>query len=97
MLDIDDTFDAVHGSQQLRLFNAHYDKYGFQPIAVFDGEGRFVSADHPYEAALKSVPLIRADSHYASPLVNDWSRANGVDFILGAAPTTTLRRRVGNV
>src|ERR1700675_1079270 len=24
VLDIDDTFDAVHGGQQLRLFNAHY-------------------------------------------------------------------------
>lgn len=44
VLDIDDTFDAVHGGQQLRLFNAHYDEYGFQPIAVFDGEGRFVRA-----------------------------------------------------
>jgi hypothetical protein len=43
-LDIDDTFDAVHGEQQLRLFNAHYDEYGFQPIVVFDGEGRLVSA-----------------------------------------------------
>lgn len=27
-LDIDDTFDAVHGRQQLRLFNAHHDEYG---------------------------------------------------------------------
>jgi len=44
VLDIDDTFDAVHGSQQLRLFNAHYDEYGFQPIVVFDGEGRFITA-----------------------------------------------------
>jgi Transposase DDE domain group 1 len=44
VLDIDDTFDAVHGSQQLRLFNAHHDEYGFQPIVVFDGEGRFVTA-----------------------------------------------------
>ena len=44
VLDIDDTFDAVHGGQQLRLFNAHYDEYGFQPIVVFDGEGRFVAA-----------------------------------------------------
>jgi len=43
-LDIDDTFDAVHGGQQLRLFNGHYDEYGFQPIVVFDGEGRFVTA-----------------------------------------------------
>jgi Transposase DDE domain group 1 len=44
VLDIDDTFDAVHGGQQLRLFNAHYDEYGFQPIVVFDGDGRFVTA-----------------------------------------------------
>ena len=44
VLDIDDTFDAGHGGQQLRLFNAHYDEYGFQPIVVFDGEGRFVTA-----------------------------------------------------
>lgn len=34
----------MHGGQQLRLFNAHCDEYGFQPIVVFDGEGRFVTA-----------------------------------------------------
>lgn len=44
VLDIDDTFDAVHGHQQLRLFNAYYDEYGFQPIVVFDGDGRLVGA-----------------------------------------------------
>jgi hypothetical protein len=44
VLDIDDTFDAVHGNQQLRLFNAFYDEYGFQPIVVFDGDGRLVGA-----------------------------------------------------
>jgi len=44
VLDIDDTFDAVHGGQQLRLFNAHHDDYGFQPIVVFDGDGRLVGA-----------------------------------------------------
>ena len=44
VLDIDDTFDAAHGDQQLRLFNAHFDDYGFQPIVVFDGEGRFVAS-----------------------------------------------------
>ena len=42
VLDIDDTFDAVHGHQQLRLFSAFYDEFGFQPIVVFDGEGRLV-------------------------------------------------------
>ena len=41
VLDIDDTFDRVHGGQQLRLFNAFHDDYGFQPIVVFDGRGAF--------------------------------------------------------
>lgn len=118
VLDIDDTFDAVHGCQQLRLFNAHYDEYGFQPIVVFDGEGRFVAAvlrpaKRPGGAEIRAHLrrlvrmirsnwpntriLIRADSHYTSPLVIDWCRANGVDFILGVAPTTTLRRHVGKL
>jgi hypothetical protein len=44
VLDVDDTSDAVHGGQQFRLFNAHYDEYGFQPIVVFDGKGRPVAA-----------------------------------------------------
>ena len=36
VLDIDDTPDAVHGGQQLALFNAHYDAYCFQPIHIFE-------------------------------------------------------------
>ncbi len=36
VLDIDDTPDAVHGGQQLALFNAHYDEYCFQPIHIFE-------------------------------------------------------------
>ena len=44
VLDMDDTFDTAHGHQQLRLFNAYYDEYGFQPIMAFDGEGRLVGA-----------------------------------------------------
>src|SRR3954466_9680802 len=38
--------------------------------------------------------LLRADSHYCGPEVIDWCRANGVDFIFGVAPTSTLRRHV---
>src|SRR3954451_18450326 len=44
VLDIDDTFDAVHGEQQLRLFNAHYDEYGFQPIVGCAAVARAVAA-----------------------------------------------------
>lgn len=118
VLDIDDTFDAVHGGQQLRLFNAHYDEYGFQPIVVFDGAGRFVGAvlrpaRRPSGAEIRphlrrlvrairgnwpnTRILIRADSHYCSPLVIDWCRANDVDFIFGVAPTTTLRKHVADL
>ena len=35
-LDIDDTFDAVHGHQQLSLFNAYYDERCFLPIHIYD-------------------------------------------------------------
>lgn len=115
VLDIDDTFDAVHGGQQLRLFNAHYDEYGFQPIVVFDDAGRFVAAvlrpaKRPKGTEIRAhlrrlvrairanwpntAILIRGDSHYCSPLVIDWCRANRVDFIFGVAPTTTLRKHI---
>jgi hypothetical protein len=113
-LDIDDTFDAVHGGQQLRLFNAHYDDYGFQPIVVFDGAGRFVTAvlrparrpkGREIAAHLRRLIreirshwprveiLLRGDSHYCAPEVLDLCRAQGVDFILGLASNTSLRRR----
>jgi hypothetical protein len=115
ILDIDDTFDAVHGGQQLRLFNAHHDEYGFQPIVVFDGEGRFITAvlrpakrpgGKEIRAFLrrllrairnhwpKTQILLRGDSHYCCPEVIDWCRAGGHDFVLGVAPTSTLRRHI---
>ena len=115
VIDIDDTFDAVHGGQQLRLFNAHYDDYGFQPIVVFDGEGRFITAvlrpaKRPKGTEIraflrrlmraihanwpKTKILLRGDSHYCCPEVIDWCRAGGHDFILGVAPTSTLRRHI---
>jgi hypothetical protein len=106
--------DAVHGGQQLRLFNAHYDEYGFQPIVVFDGEGRFVTAvlrpakrpgGKEVRALLrrllrairanwpKTEILLRADSHYCSPEVLDWYRANGLDYFLGVAPKPIANMR----
>ena len=115
VLDVDDTFDAVHGGQQMRLFNAHHDEYGFQPIVVFDGEGRFVTAvlrpakrpsGREVRAFLRHLVrqlranwprvevLLRADSHYCAPEVLRWCRANKVDYLLGVAPTSTLRRHV---
>jgi hypothetical protein len=114
-LDIDDTFDAAHGGQQLRLFNAYCDEYGFQPIVVSDGEGRPVAAllrparrptGREVRGFLRRLVreirghwprveiLLRADSHHCAPEVLDFCRAERIDFILGVATTTTLRRHV---
>lgn len=38
--------------------------------------------------------LIHADSHYCAPEVLDFCRAARIDFLLGVATTTTLRRHV---
>jgi hypothetical protein len=97
------------------LFNAYYDEYGFQPIVVFDGDGRFITAvlrpaKRPggkeitafLRRLLRAIRanwprteiLLRADSHYCCPAVLDFCRANGLDYILGVAPTTTLRKHI---
>jgi hypothetical protein len=112
VLDIDDTFDAVHGGQQLRLFNAHHDEYGFQPIVVFDSDGRMIAAVasrpsgkqigrwlHRLISAIRGhwprvVIMLRADSHYCTPEVLLFCRGSGLDYTLGVAPTSTLRKHV---
>jgi hypothetical protein len=34
-LDIDDTFCAAHGGQQLAFWNAHHDERGFAPMHIY--------------------------------------------------------------
>src|SRR3954452_23980450 len=113
VLDIDDTFDAVHGGQQLRLFNAYYVEYGFQPIVVFDGDGRMIAAVlrpacrpsgqqiakwlprliAPLRAHWPRVDImLRGDSHFCTPEVLRFCRSNRLEYILGVAPTSTLRK-----
>jgi len=44
-LDIDDTWDEVHGAQQLSFFNAHYDGHGFLPMHIYEAtSGKLVAA-----------------------------------------------------
>lgn len=114
MLDLDDTFDAVHAGQQQRLFNANHED-GFQPLVALDGEGRPVTimlrpASRPTGAEARSFLrhavrairghwprveiLIRADSHFCAPEVLDFCRTTRIDFVLGVATTSTLRRHV---
>ena len=81
-----------------------------QLIVVFDGEGRFDPPSGPaarrsgafLRRLLRAIRanwpnteiLLRAGSHHCGPEVLNWCRANGVDYILGVAPTTTLRRHI---
>lgn len=37
LIDIDDTDDPTHGSQQMSLFNAYYDSWCYQPMHIFEG------------------------------------------------------------
>ena len=118
VLDVDDTFDAVHGGQQLRLFNAHHDEYGFQPIVVFDEEGRMIAAVlrpacrptgkqivrwlHRLVTAIRGnwprvQIMLRADSHYCTPEVLRFCRARRLDYTLGVAPTSTLRKHIAGL
>jgi Transposase DDE domain group 1 len=118
VLDIDDTFDAAHGGQQLQLFNAYYDEHGFQPIVVFDGDGRLVGAvlrpaRRPEGREIVTLLrrliarirshwprveiLLRGDSHHCVPEVLRLCRASRVEYTLGVAATTTLRRHTSTL
>lgn len=45
VLDIDDTDDPTHGSQQLCLFNAHVGEYCYMPLHIYEGEtGKLVTS-----------------------------------------------------
>ncbi len=115
VLDVADHFDAAHGNQELRVFNAYYDDHGFSPIVVFDGEGRLVAtvlrpARRPSGREIVTLLrrligriranwprveiLLRGDSHYCTPEVLRFCRAGRLDYVLGVAPTTTLRKHV---
>jgi hypothetical protein len=41
--------------------------------------------------------LCRRAPHYCCPEVLDFCRVNGLDYILGVAPTATLRRHIGDL
>lgn len=45
LIDIDDTDDPTHGSQQLSLFNNYYDTWCYQPIHIFEGtSGKLITS-----------------------------------------------------
>ena len=114
-LDIDDTFDVVHGGHScgssMRITtNMVFSRSSYSTakaassqlcFAPPNGRGARRSAPSCAACCGQSAPtgqtprfLLRADSHYCCPEVLDWCRANGLDYILGVAPTTTLRPHI---
>jgi dTDP-4-dehydrorhamnose 3,5-epimerase len=95
----------------LRLFNALYAECGFQPILVFDGAGRFITAvascqtaerqgnrahpapavgRHPHELAARRQSLLL-------PRVSRLLSRQRARLPPRRAPTTTLRRHLGDL
>ncbi|CCQ74271.1 protein of unknown function [Magnetospira sp. QH-2] len=76
-LDIDDTGDAVHGGQQLALFNSHYDDYCFQPIHIYDAAtGKpILSLLRPGKrpSGAERATVLR---HVVTRILNNWPRVH---------------------
>ena len=81
------------------MFNAHYDEYGFQPIVVFDGEGRFITAvlrpaKRPGGKEIKPflrrlLRAIRPDWPHTEILLRGDSHYCGPEASTGVAPTAS--------
>ena len=61
ILDVDDTNDATHGAQQLALFSAFYNEYGYQPLHIYEGQsGKLITTilrpgRHPTGAQIEMI------------------------------------------
>jgi hypothetical protein len=58
MFDIDDTFVAAHGSQQLAFWNAHHDERGFATLSLTR-----------FDPLVLTMPVI--DAHLLKKLLDD--------------------------
>jgi hypothetical protein len=63
VLDIDDTFCAAHGGQQLALWNAHHDKRGFASMHIYH-----VASGTPVAAILRPARTANRKSRMSSKI-----------------------------
>ncbi len=77
IFDIDDTFDAAYGGQQLTFWNAHHDERGFAPMHVYHaGSGL------PVAAILRPAKTPNGDEvrtvikHLTKRILKTWRKAN---------------------
>jgi hypothetical protein len=112
VLDIDDTDDAVHGQQQLALFNTHAGGYCFQPIKIFEAAtgrpvlsllrpGKRPSGEEVEQILRHVIGRIRRNWPAVEIVVRGDSQET--DFSLGPPPavvdaaSATIMRRAGEL
>ena len=77
IFDIDDTFDAVHGGQQLAFWNAHHDERGFAPMHVYHaGTGLPVATILRPAKTPNGKEVRTVIKHLTKRILKTWKRAN---------------------
>jgi hypothetical protein len=73
LLDLDDTEDAVHGGQQLALFNAHHGGYSYQPLHIYDGlTGRLITTVLRPGCRAKGIDVVKILQRVVARLRAAW-------------------------
>ena len=77
IFDIDDTFDAAHGGQQLTFWNAHHDERGFAPMHVYHaGSGLPVAAILRPAKTPNGREVRTVIKHLTKRILKTWTKAN---------------------
>jgi len=77
IFDIDDTFDAAHGGQQLTFWNAHHDERGFAPMHVYHaGSGLPVATILRPAKTPNGVEVRTVIKHLTKRILKTWKRAS---------------------
>ena len=77
IFDIDDTFDAAHGGQQLSFWNAHHDARGFAPMHVYHAASGLPVATILRPAKTPNGREVRTViKHLTQRILKTWKKAN---------------------
>jgi hypothetical protein len=75
ILDIDDTFDETYGAQQMTLFNAFENGYGYAPIHIYEGHsGKLVMAVLRSAKTPSGAEIVRVLSRTVERIRQYWPR-----------------------
>jgi len=77
IFDIDDTFDAAHGGQQMTFWNGHHYERGFAPMHVYHaGSGLPVAAILRSAKTPNGCEVRTVIKHLTTRILKAWRRAN---------------------